>query len=527
MPTDVIDPLTEQDSPQQPSLGFLGGVRWMWRQLTSMRTALILLFMLAVAAIPGSIVPQRGVSPIRVQQYFQAHPTLAPFFDTLSFFDVYASPWFAAIYLLLLISLAGCILPRCLHYARQLGAKPPKTPRNLSRLPVYRSRSTDNDQVLHAAASALQSNGFRIQRFEDDASIAGEKGYLHEVGNLVFHLALFVILVGVGWGALFGYHGSVIVVEGDGFSNILTQYDNFTPGRQFDESRLQPFSFRLNRFEADFLTSGPRTGQASDYRAQVAYREEPGADPRTAQISVNHPLILSSAKIFLLGSGYAPSFTVRDGDGNIAFQGAVAALAQDANFTSTTAIKVPDAEPEQLGFNVTVTPTAPLAVDPKTGPKSLFPEMNNPRVFLGAWAGDLGLDTGVPQNIYELDTSDMDQIGIKELAPGQTWKLPAGRGTITFDGLKEYGNFQIAHDPGSLVVLAGATAAILGIMASLLIRRRRVWVRATRDDAGRTLVEFGGLARTEAANLPTELDRIVEATVGPASDGSVPAREGT
>ena len=70
MPADVIDALADPEPAsapvQQPSLGFIGGLRWMWRQLTSMRTALILLFLLALAAVPGSVFPQRGVSPLRV-----------------------------------------------------------------------------------------------------------------------------------------------------------------------------------------------------------------------------------------------------------------------------------------------------------------------------------------------------------------------------------------------------------------------------------------------------------------------------
>lgn len=529
MPTDVIDPLKTLDPPSQPALGFFGGLRWMWRQLTSMRTALILLFLLAVAAVPGSVIPQRGVAPLRVRQYFIDHTTIAPIFDKLSFFDVYAAPWFAAIYLLLLISLAGCIIPRCVHYARAIGAKPPRTPRNLGRLPVYRTgqATVGVTEALEAADKALRDTGFRVQQFDDDQSLAAEKGYLHEVGNLVFHLALFVILLGVSWGAMFGYHGTVIVVEGEGFSNILTQYDDFVPGRRFDQSALQPFSFTLDSFEADFLTQGPRRGQPADFRAQVTYRSTPDAADRSAQVSVNHPLNLGGTKVFLLGSGYAPAFTVRDGDGEVVFSGAVAALAQDPLFTSTTAVKVPDASPEQLGFNVTVAPTAPRVVDPATGPRSVFPEMNNPKAFLGAWAGDLGLDGGVPQNVYELDTTDMQQIGTRALAPGETWQLPDGRGSITFEGLQEFGNFQIAHDPGSLVVLAGAAAAIIGIMASLLIKRRRVWVRVQRVAEGRTLVEFAGLARTEAAGLPAEVDSIVAGTLGSITDTATPDKEST
>lgn len=74
-----------------------------WRQLTSMRTALVLLFLLALAAIPGSVLPQRSVSIEQVGRYFAAHPELAPVLDRLGGFDVYGSPWFSAIYLLLFV----------------------------------------------------------------------------------------------------------------------------------------------------------------------------------------------------------------------------------------------------------------------------------------------------------------------------------------------------------------------------------------------------------------------------------------
>ena len=253
----------------------------------------------------------------------------------------------------------------------------------------------------------------------------------------------------------------------------------------------------------------------------MTYRESPGSAETEKVIAVNEPLIIDGTKVFLLGSGYAPMFTVRDGEGTVVFDGAIAALPQDPAFTSRTALKIPDAVPDQLGFIVTVTPTAQRPVDPLAGPRSVFPEDNNPRVFLGAWAGDLGLDQGVPQNLYELDTSEMEQIGRKDLAPGQTWELPgATRGSITFDGLAEFGNFQVAHDPGRLVSLLGAVAAITGVMASLFIKRRRIWVRVHSGPEGRTLVQFAGLARTEAVGLSGEVDEVLTQTMGGAMSGA-------
>jgi cytochrome c biogenesis protein len=73
-----------------------GWWRWAWRQLTSMRTALVLLFMLAVASVPGSVIPQQGIDPAAVAQYYTAHPALAPIMARLSLFYVFAAPWVAA-----------------------------------------------------------------------------------------------------------------------------------------------------------------------------------------------------------------------------------------------------------------------------------------------------------------------------------------------------------------------------------------------------------------------------------------------
>ncbi len=121
---------------RRPSpFGVTGWARWGWRQLTSMRTALVLLFLLAVVSVPGSLLPQQGIDPAAVQQYYVSHPALAPWLARLSLFNVFAAPWFAAIYLLLFLSLAGCVIPRSVRLARSARTPPPPAPRNLARLP--------------------------------------------------------------------------------------------------------------------------------------------------------------------------------------------------------------------------------------------------------------------------------------------------------------------------------------------------------------------------------------------------------
>lgn len=509
------------DRVVQPALGVRGTLRWLWRQLTSMRTALVLLFLLALAAIPGSVFPQRGVAPIRVNQYLTAHPALGPLLDRLGVFDMYGTPWFAAIYLLLMISLAGCIVPRVAQHLRALRTPPPPAPRNLSRLPVYRSATTlgDAHTVLSQAEQQLRHSRFRVRVDASDGSISAEKGYVRETGNLVFHISLLLLLVGVGLGALYGYKGTVIVVQGDSFANTVTSYDDFHPGRRFNADQLPPFTFDLTHFSATYVTSGPRAGQPASFGATVSYTSQPGAQPAIDDIRVNHPLQVDGSHVYLLGHGYAPEFTVRDGAGNVVYRGSTVTLPQDGMFTSVGVVKTPDARPSQLGFNVRFTPTAPAVVNPATGPVSTFPALHDPRVYLGAWKGNLGMDTGTPQSVYVLDTSKMQQVGNESLAVGQTWELPNGLGSITFDGVRQWGNFQVSSDPGRQLVLIAALCAILGVIVSLRVPRRRIWVRARPDEAGRSLVEVAGLARSETAQLDDDVERVLtELVPDPAAD---------
>ena len=156
------------DDVALPRLGVVGMLRWAWRQLTSMRTALFLLLLLAVAAVPGSLFPQRPANPAVVTKYIQDHPGTGPVLDWFKLFDVYSSPWFSAIYLLLFISLIGCVIPRAIAHYKAIRSQPPRTPRRLSRLPEYGTleipadRGVAAEQAIRDAAAALKSRGYRV-----------------------------------------------------------------------------------------------------------------------------------------------------------------------------------------------------------------------------------------------------------------------------------------------------------------------------------------------------------------------------
>jgi cytochrome c biogenesis protein len=509
-----------QDRPLPP-LGSVGLLRWMWRQLTSMRTALILLFLLAIASVPGSVLPQRGTNPLRVDQWLDQNPTTGPVLDRLGFFDVYASPWFAAVYLLLFISLIGCVLPRIRQHARSMRAMPPPAPRRMSRLPmsVEFTVPADADSTLASAEQFLRGRRWRVRTgetaTESSAWVAAEKGYLRETGNLVFHLALLFVLLAVAVGGLLGWKGNVIVREGEGFANTLTQYDAWGGGRLVDPSALAPFSFTLDSFTVDFERGEAQRGAPRLFEADVTYREDPSAEPVSTTIAVNHPLDVDGAKVFLVGHGYAPRFVVRDSTGDVVFDDTVVFLPQDGNFTSTGVVKVPDATPS-LGLNGLFLPTAALTEE--LGPHSTFPGPDYPAVFLSAFSGDLGLDSGSPQSVYTLDTSAMTQLGLESLIPGDTWALPEGAGSVEFTGFERWSSFQIAQDPGKELALLASMAAIAGLMLSLFVRRRRLWVKVVAVDGGGTLVQVAALGKTETADLTDDVTALADHLGRPGAD---------
>jgi len=491
------------------NLGTLGWLRWMWRQLTTMRVALQLLFLLAIAAVPGSIFPQRLQSPMKVSQYLSEHAAIGPFLDRIGMFDVYGSPWFSAIYLLLMTSLVGCIIPRARVHWNASRSLPPVAPRNLTRLKhsdafsVGSSVADVSARLLPAIEANLVSKRWRVHRSDlsNDVALSGyvsaERGFMRETGNLIFHIAVIVILLAVAAGSMFGYRGQIIVRENTSVSNVLAQYDSFTAGRLFSPNNLVPFTIKLTALDVTYETEGKQVGAARDYRANIVYRELPTSPLQQKVIGVNNPLDIGGASMFLVGHGYAPHFVVKDREGRVVFDDTVVFLPQDQNFSSNGVVKVPDMTP-QLGLQAIFAPTG--VVTKTRGPHSLFPSLIDPKVYMSAWTGDLGLDGGVAQNVYELDKQKLQRIGFKEISPGETWKLPGGVGSVTLVDVAEFATFNIAADPAQNWALLGAILAILGVTGSLYIKRRRVWVRVV-DRNGVTTVEIGALSRYEDADV--------------------------
>jgi cytochrome c biogenesis protein len=512
--------------PPSPAVAPLAVLRNAWRGLTSMRTALVLLFLLALASMPGALLPQRSLNQRLVDQYFTDHPTIAPWLDDLRFFDVFAAPWFAAIYLLLMVSLVGCVLPRCAEHLRAARTPPVAVPRNLARLPHHAAAVQDGPVDAAEARVRARLRGWRAAWHDEPSpdgttarTVSAERGHLREVGNLVFHLSLLGLLVAFAAGKLFGYEGQVIVMANGGqFCNTgILGYDSFRAGLRVDGTELTPFCVRVDSFEATYQANG----QPAGYTAAIGYQTQDDldagvADWRPDTLAVNHPLRTDGDRVYLLGHGYAPVFTVTFPDGQQRTGAVQWRPVDQATLLSEGATKfarpgvADDAQRRATGLAVTglFAPTSSGG----TVVTSVFPALDDPEAAVDVLRGDLGLDDGRGQSIFTVDRAGLDtgaltRVARENMRPGDEITLDDGT-RVRFDAVQDWVSLQVSHDPAQVWTLVFAVLALGGLVLSLTVRRRRFWVRLVPDGDGRTRVELGGLARTDRAGYGEEFDRL-------------------
>ncbi|OJZ76282.1 cytochrome C biogenesis protein ResB [Mycobacterium paraffinicum] len=502
-----------------------------WRALTSMGTALVLLFLLALGAIPGALLPQRSLNAGKVDDYLKAHPVIGPWLDRLQAFNVFSSFWFTAIYVLLFISLVGCLTPRMIEHARSLRATPVAAPRNLARLPKHASAQLSADPgELNALANRVTGRlrGWRtaIRHEGEVVEVSAEKGYLREFGNIVFHFSLLGLLVAVAAGKLFGYEGNVVVIadSGPGFCSASpAAFDSFRAGNTVDGTSLNPICIRVNDFQAHYLPSGQATSFAADIDYQAG-RDLAANSWRHYLLEVNHPLRVGGDRVYLQGHGYAPTFTVTFPDGQTRTSTVQWRPDNPQTLLSSGVVRIDppagsypnavDRRQHEIAIQGLLAPTEQLD---GTLLSSRFPALNAPAVAVDIYRGDTGLDTGRPQSLFTLDPRLIQQGRLTKekrvnLRAGQEVRIEAGpaAGTVVrFDGAVPFVNLQVSHDPGQIWVLVFAVTMMAGLLVSLLVRRRRVWVRLT-PGAGTVNVELGGLARTDNSGWGDEFERLTE-----------------
>jgi cytochrome c biogenesis protein len=241
-------------------------------------------------------------------------------------------------------------------------------------------------------------------------------------------------------------------------------------------------------------------------------------------------------QVYLLGHGYAPTFTVTFPDGTARTQTIQWKPADQTTMLSEGATKfdrpgLPD-EASRRRNQIAVTG---LLAPTSSGGKvitSVFPAPLHPEVAVDVLRGDLGLDDGRGQSIFEVSQAQLQSGALKRVArqnlfEGDQVRLDDGT-TVRFDNVTQWVDLQISHDPAEKFVLVFAVLILLGLGTSLTIKRRRFWARIRPADPvsepGRTVMEIGGLARTDQAGYGEEFARLRAALLG---SGAVEMSENT
>jgi len=471
-----------------------------------MRTALVLLVVLAAASILGSLFPQEGISPQRVDQYFADHPALAPVLERLGLFDVFGSAWYMAIYLALLAALVACLVPRTRALYRVLRSRPPRG----GDLARYRTRAAFStpaapEEAMDAARRVLGRHRYRLAE-HGPGELAGEKGYLREAASMLFHVSLLVLLVGLAYGKGYGYRGQAAIVEGETWANARVGYDSFSPGRFFGAGDLAPFQLRLD----DFTNSFHPDNTPSEFASRLTALDLDGRMLQAQRVAPNRPMTVDGVRVFQSDYGYVPVVKVADAKGReLLAPQEVLTLRDPATEWSTGAVKVTSASP-QVGLELTMFTGLVTAPDcPGGAPFCNDPRLIRPVLVVLAYQGDLQANRA--QSVFTLDRSKLEPLGDRPvlLVPGQSRKLANGM-TVSFTDLKQYSVLTLARDPGVPVVAVAAALLLAGLIPSLYVTRRRVWVRAAPGGQDGTRVELAGLALQGKAAFEAELARLAE-----------------
>jgi cytochrome c biogenesis protein len=498
-----------------------------------MRTAIILLLLLAAASVAGSLLPQVPNSPQRVAAYRIDHPSWGDLFWSGGFFDVFGSWWFGLITALLFVSLVACLLPRSRALIRAIRQRPIQA-RELDAFPSFAEQrvAVAPEDVARAAADVLRRKRFRVER--DGVSVAAEKGAMRELGSLAFHWGFLVLLIAVIVGKGTGYSGFATVVEGESWTDARLNFaGELRTGRYFAE-RFSGTQITL----LDFQDAYRETGAPMDFRSTVLLAGPDDASSSETEVGINHPISFNGIRIFQYGFGWAPWITIRKGE-RLLFDGAVV-MGQEVppggNPLATPwlgVVKLPTLRPQQAVVLELYPDAEAYFRALETGVPQPMTEPNAPFMRYQVWEGRL-----LDPSLSGLDTRSMRETGSGLMGEGWTVNLDAGCAitgpegdlprnlvgvscpetsgsrtlTMSFPRLRQYSRFQITRDATVPYVLAAAILILAGLLPALYVSRRKIWVRAVADGDG-ALVQIGGFALQRKDRFADEFEAVVTAVV--------------
>ncbi len=470
-----------------------------WAFFSSMKTAIVLLLVLAAASMAGTLIPQNEPPEFYLNKFGAQKYALM---QRLSLTDVYHSTWFSVLLLLIGINLAVCSLNR-FGMAWRRTFRPGVgtevgTVRAMGRSENLRCESGAPD-TASKAAEFLKSRGYRVLSSQSGASVSlyASKGRLGIWGPYLVHLSILVVFAGAIYGGAFGFRGFTTITEGEDVGSCILE--------QGHEARNLGFKVKLHKFTIEYKTK--RAGQGGIVRAVTGYKSDleiiDGGKPvMRRQIDVNNPITYRGVSFFQSSYG---------------LDSLILAITGPDGSTVRESFKITNRDrPGLTSYGV------PMSHD---NPREIRISGRTIGVFVHNLAPDyVG---GEQINASNLPINLAAQVMINDdLAnqPGmQGWSHPEwivrGRQLnykgfkVSLDRYRAFTGLQVSQNPGLAVIYTGFGLMLLGVAMAFYVNHRVVRV-VVMDSPEGSDVTIGGSTRADSYVLERDIARLREVLAG-------------
>ena len=416
----------------------------LWHTLTSVRLALILILLIAVATLAGTLLDQVPASvasdPTAHARWLDGlrgrYGVFTDVMDRLQLFNVFGAIWFRALIALLVANIVVCTINRWPSIRSQVFTPRVRmNPAYFDRARVGASFNVTLDTAVAAAAvkKGLRSAGYRALT-DDGESVAmyADRFRLSRLGTFLTHLSLVMILVGAIMGTLFGWKDDQFIVA-EGTTQTVPLAKNI--------------SVKLDQFEDEWYPSGA----PKDYSSQLVIYDN-GKEVKTGTTRVNSPLVYKGIAFNQSFYGQVAVLQVKDAGGNEIMNQSVPLA-----WTSTSGNR-------PIGFvDVPNTDYKAYIVGPEPGTYDQAVPLGGVRLELYGKEGNL--------------------VDIKDLQRNQDVQSNG----LTFRFLREgrFTGLKVVKDPGVNIVWIASALMVIGLVMVFWFPHRRMWALVSpRADGG-------------------------------------------
>ena len=537
-------------------------LRPVFKLFTSVRFAIVMVLIVAVAALLGVVFPQ-APDPVRLNpaaydiwmetQRARYGPFAEPM-HALGLFSVFHSTWFNGLFFILLGAVGVCTANRFAPTWRAV-RRPVRVVNDRYFERAHARAASKGPVDAQSVEQVLRAHRYQVERVAergDAVYLFADRYAWAQFATFASHLSLILFMAGGIVSKLAGFSTFIEVGEGMTQPVFPVVHPNQMQVQNLDSVEGRDGQGRIIDYRTHLviyrngreLCRGSTTVNdplgCAGYRFHQAAYSEDGAALRVRDLRTGAVVYAEAPVLSRRPAAPAPRLVVEDAASAVLFDDflvlaplddrrslAPVALAGMNTKLVVTAFRSGDRDPWKLSvihlrdkddpadkdFQVTLTEGASEQV---AGLRFSFPELRGlPALIVEGVPGiepvallQLASEPdGTPvldvQNVARRD-SPTAWMALRPYEP-----VVAGDYEYSFEGRREYTGVLVRRDPGAWLIWVGATLLIGGLVVTFYVPRRRLWLKITPERA----VVAGIAQRT--AHLSTELQRLlVEAQGG-------------